>query len=257
MNILLVEDDPAQAAAVERAMQKSGHKIISKLDRGDDAVRFLKTNEVDLVMLDWQLPGMTGLDLLRWIRGNLGREPAVLFLTNRVLEVDIVQALEAGADEYVVKPFRAFELAARVRALLRRTKGTEKGENIIVVGPYVIDTAQRSVSLHGKTIELTAREFDVAAYIFGNVGRVIYRDLLGKLAWGRELDGTSRTVDTHVYRLRRKLCLHPENGVRLSSIYTHGYRLDEVVLTGADQEAPTHRVPEDLVAQSAQLTPAA
>src|SRR6185437_11370161 len=232
MNILLVEDDPVQAAAVERAMQHSGHKI-SKADRGENAIRFFKTNEVDLVILDWQLPGMTGLEVLHWIRGNQGREPAVMFLTSRVLEVDIVHALEAGADEYVVKPFRTVELVARVGALLRRTRRHKAIENTMAVGPYVLDTLRRSVSLHGKPIELTAKEFDVAAYLFANVGRVISRDLLEKLAWGRELGSTSRTVDTHIYRLRCKLSLRPENGVRLCTVYTHGYRREEVASTHA------------------------
>ncbi|SDI05863.1 DNA-binding response regulator, OmpR family, contains REC and winged-helix (wHTH) domain [Paraburkholderia phenazinium] len=254
MNILLVEDDPAQAAAVERAMQHSVHKL-SMVDRGESAVRFLKTNEVDLVVLDWQLPGMTGFDVLHWIRGNLGAEPAVLFLTSRVLEVDIVQALEAGADEYIIKPFRTAELLARVGSLLRRVKRNEKNENTIAVGPYILDTAQRSISLDGKAVELTAKEFDVVAYLFANVGRVVSRDLLAKLAWGRELDSTSRTVDTHIYRLRRKLSLRPENGVRLSTVYTHGYRLDEVAQTHAKMGASAHAEPDDHVMQDPQLMP--
>ncbi|MEW9582405.1 response regulator transcription factor [Paraburkholderia sp. DGU8] len=253
MNILLVEDDPAQAAAVERAMQHSGHKI-SKADHGENAIRFLKANEVDLVMLDWQLPGMTGLELLYWIRGNQGRQPAVLFLTSRVLEVDIVRALEAGADEYVVKPFRTVELVARVGALLRRTKRHKAIENTLTVGPYVLDRMRRSVTLHGNPIELTAKEFDVAAHLFANVGRVISRDLLAKLAWGRELGSTSRTVDTHIYRLRCKLSLRPENGVRLCTVYTHGYRLDAVVSTHAKNGASADPDADDCLGQTPALT---
>ena len=240
MNILLVEGDPAQAAAVDRAMQQSGHTI-DKVDRGESAVRFLKVNKVDLVVLDWQLPGMTGFEVLHWIRSNLGTEPAVLFLTSRVLEVDIVRALEAGADEYVVKPFRTAELAARAGSLLRRARRNEKIENTIAVGPYILDTTQRSVMFDNKTLKLTAKEFDVVAYLFANVGRVVSRDLLAKLAWGRELDRTSRTVDTHICRIRRKLSLRPENGVRLSSVYTHGYRLDEVDLGGPFSLSGTSR----------------
>ncbi|PQV50647.1 response regulator transcription factor [Paraburkholderia sp. BL21I4N1] len=236
MNILLVEDDPAQADAVVRVMQQSGH-IINKIDRGESAIRFLKANEVDLVVLDWQLPGMTGFDVLQWIRRNLGSEPAVLFVTSRMLEVDIVQALEAGADDYVVKPFRTIELVARIGALLRRISRAEKIDNTLTVGPYVLDTVRRSLSLHGKTVVLTAKEFDVAAYLFANVGRVVSKHLLTKLAWGRELDSSSRTVDTHIYRLRRKLSLRPENGVLLSTVYTHGWRLNEVASTNATSEA--------------------
>ncbi|SMG58071.1 response regulator transcription factor [Paraburkholderia susongensis] len=256
MNILLVEDDPAQAAAVEKTMQQSGYRI-NKAGSGESAIRFLKTNEVDLVVLDWQLSGITGFEVLHWIRSNLGREPAVLFLTSKVLEVDIVRALEAGADEYIVKPFRAIELAVRVSALMRRTSRNEKIENAIAVGPYAFDTARRNVTLHGKTIELTAKEFDVAAFLFANAGQAVSRDLLAKLAWGRELDSTSRTVDTHIYRLRRKLALNPENGVRLSTVYTHGYRLDEVAVIGAQGEATACAAQEDDVEQNARLIPVA
>ncbi|RKT13719.1 winged helix family two component transcriptional regulator [Paraburkholderia sp. RAU2J] len=236
MNILLVEDNPAQAAAVENAMQESGHRI-SKVNCGDSAMRFLRSNEVDLVMLDWQLRGTTGLEVLQWIRGNLGREQAVLFLTARLSEADIVQALEAGADDYVVKPFRADELAARAGALLHRTTRNENTAKAVSVGSYILDRGRRTVSLHDTPVELTAKEFDMAAYLFANVGRVVSRDLFAKLVWGRELDITSRTVDTHIYRLRRKLFLHPDNGVCLSTVYTHGYRLDEVALTTATSDA--------------------
>lgn len=256
MNILLVEDDLAQATAVEKAMQRSGHTI-SRADSGEKAVRFLKANEVDLVVLDWQLPGMSGFEVLHWIRGNLGREPVVLFLTSRVLEIDIVRALEAGADDYIVKPFREIELVARIGALLRRTCRNEQIEDAITVGPYIFDAARRQVSLHGKEIELTAKEFDVAAFLFANVGRAVSRDLLAKLAWGRELDSTSRTVDTHIYRLRRKLCLHPENGVRLSTVYTHGYRLNEVVVTDAKRETPVGAAPGNSAGQQSWLVSAA
>jgi two-component system OmpR family response regulator len=231
MNILLVEDDPVQAAIAEKAMLKSGHSI-HWVNRGEGAVRFLRANEVDLVILDWQLPGMTGFEVLHWIRCHLGRELAVLFLTSMVLEVDLVKALEAGADEYVVKPFRSAELGARVRALLRRTRRDVKAEEAITVGPYVVDVARRSVSLRGKPIDaLTTKEFDVVACLFGNLGRVVSKDFLAKLAWGCELDSSSRTLDTHIYRLRQKLCLRPENGVRLSTVYAHGYRLEGVELS--------------------------
>jgi DNA-binding response OmpR family regulator len=228
--ILLVEDDEAHALAVDKSLQSSGHEIF-KVGDGEAAVGFLTKNLVDLVILDWKLPNMSGLDVLRWMRAHLGSEPGVLFLTSKLLEVDVVMAFEAGADAYVVKPFRQIELSARVNALLRRCKPDDPSQRILRVADYVLDLNERSVFFGGKNIGLTAREFELAASLFGNLGRVISRDLLAKIAWGREHEVASRTIDTHIYRIRRKLQLSPQNGMRLTTVYTRGYRLDEVIAT--------------------------
>jgi len=246
MNILLVEDDPAQADLAEKAIGQAGHTV-HKIADGQRAIAFLETSDVDLVVLDWELPGVSGFEVLYWMRRNLGREPAVLFLTSRILEADIMKALDAGADDYVIKPFRTKELVTRMSALLHRTRRSERIESAISVGPYVFDITQRKVFLHGETIILTEKEFDVAAYFFGNVGRVVSKRLLAKLSWGRELDSTSRTIDTHIYRLRRKLALGPENGLRLTTVYTHGYRLDEVQASKVEAATPARVEPDDHV----------
>jgi len=227
MRILVVEDDLAHSAAVEKALDGTGHAVHKVID-GTQAVRFLTTDVVDLVILDWQMPKMSGFEVLHWIRAQLGAQPPVLFLTSRVLETDIVLALEAGADEYVVKPFRFHELAARVKALLRRSKIESNGTDAIRVGGYTLDLCHRTLFLGDTPIELTGKEFELVKLLFNNVGRTISRDMLTKLAWGRELDVSSRTVDTHIYRIRHKLSLGPQNGLRLTTVYTHGYRLDEV-----------------------------
>jgi DNA-binding response OmpR family regulator len=228
--ILLVEDDEVHASAVDKALQSSGHEIF-KVGDGEAAVEFLTGNLVDLVILDWKLPKMSGLDVLRWIRAHLGTDPGVLFLTSKLLEVDVVMAFEAGADAYVVKPFRPVELSARVAALLRRCNPDDPSQRILRVADYVLDLNERSVFFEGKNIGLTAREFELAASLFGNLGRVISRDLLAKIAWGREHEIASRTIDTHIYRIRRKLQLSPKNGLCLTTVYTRGYRLDEVIAT--------------------------
>jgi DNA-binding response OmpR family regulator len=238
MRILIVEDDDAHAAAVEKSLRSSGHEIF-KVEDGENAVKFLTENLVDLVILDWNLPNMSGLDVLHWMRACLGSDPVVLFLTSKILESDVVQALDAGADEYVVKPFRLAELSARVNALLRRSKPNDMAEPVLRVADYVLDLGERSVSLRGENIGLTSREFELTAFLFSNLNRIISRDLLAKIAWGREHEVASRTIDTHVYRIRRKLVLNPENGLRLTSVYTRGYRLDEVIAgdVGEDTEA--------------------
>jgi two-component system OmpR family response regulator len=228
MRVLLVEDDIVHAEAATKVLRPFGHEIVH-LGDGEKAVRFLKSQTADLVILDWQLPKMSGFEVLHWIRGNLGAVPPVLFLTSKVLEVDIVLALEAGADDYIVKPFRFAELGARVNVLLRRIRQDVGQTGVVSAGAYVLSSRNRTVSLRGQPIELTAKEFDLAAFFFNNLGKLLSREVVSISTWGRELDAASRTLDTHVYRIRQKLALVPENGLRLSSIYTHGYRLDEVV----------------------------
>ncbi|WP_063807688.1 response regulator transcription factor [Burkholderia cepacia] len=230
MNILLIEDDPIQASAFEKALRNLDRKICCVRD-GQHALRFLRTRSVELVVLDWHLHGMSGIEVLHWIRANLGDEPVVLFLTARVLETDVATALEAGADAYIGKPIREIELAARVMALLRRSGHGRNPATLTQVGAYVLDPAARSVTFRGERVELTAKEFTLTRCLFENLGRPMSRDILMASVWGRTPDGTSRSLDTHIYRLRQKLMLRPENGLRLSAVYTHGYRLDEVAGT--------------------------
>lgn len=227
MSILLVEGDPDQASAFERALRGSNREIFRVRDRAR-AVHFLKKEMVDLIVLDWRIPDANGLNLLHWIRANVGDEPGVLFLAARTLEADVAAALDAGADEYIGKPFREIELAARVNALLRRKARNKKCDSRVEVGAYVLNPLARTIAVHGKIIDLTAKEFALATFLFNNIGSVLSRDSLSTLAWGRALDGTSRSLDTHIYRLRQKLALRPENGLQLSAVYTHGYRLDTV-----------------------------
>jgi DNA-binding response OmpR family regulator len=227
MRILIVEDDPIQAEAVFNALTPFSHTI-KIVDDGECAVRYLRSETVDAVVLDWHLPRMSGIEVLNWIRARDDVEYGVLFLTSRMHEVDVVRALEAGADDYMLKPFRADELAARVNALLRRIARNVARDEVIKAGEYVLDPQERSVTLRGSRIDLTTKEFQLVASLFNNVGKILSRDLLAMTAWGRELGVESRSLDTHIYRIRQKLKLSPDNGLRLTSIYTLGYRLDVV-----------------------------
>ncbi|WP_338642028.1 response regulator transcription factor [Burkholderia pyrrocinia] len=238
MRILVVEDDPVQAEEVQSALASFSHTIKVAVN-GEQALRFLRSESVDAVVLDWHLPSMTGIEVLNWIRTRADVEYGVLFLTSRVQELDVVRALEAGADDYLSKPFRAEELAARVNALLRRVARNVKRDEPIRAGEYVLDPVARAVWLRDSKIELTTKEFQLVACLFHNLGKLMSRELLATTAWGRELGTESRSLDTHIYRIRQKLKLGIENGLRLSAVYTLGYRLDQTKAS-ADPSAEVH-----------------
>lgn len=229
MYIASVEDDKGQSALIREILTSAGYACES-FQSGGQFLRTLREHAFDLVVLDWQLPDMSGYDILTWVRQNFGRHPPILFLTSRSLERDIVMGLDAGADDYMIKPVRRSEFIARVAALLRRTSIVKRsGEVSFAVGDYVIDANARTISLRQMPIAISPREFDLALFLFCNVGRLVSRDVIEKSIWGRTTESRSRTVDTYLSRLRLKLCLSPENGVRLVSVYSYGYRFEATV----------------------------
>jgi two-component system, OmpR family, phosphate regulon response regulator PhoB len=231
MKILCLEDDPGQLELVLTILRAEGHDVV-QFHEGSQVIRYLESSTAELLVLDWEVPNISGLDVLGWVRERVGRELPVLFLTNRMREEEIVAALNAGADDYMTKPVLPRALIARVNALLRRAYLHERSERTrIEEGNYVIDLHNRTVSVDGQPIDLTPREFDLTALLFRNIGRVMPREMLIKHIWGRDLQGVSRSLDTHVYRLRKKLAIRPVNGVRLRAVYTHGYRLESVNIT--------------------------
>jgi DNA-binding response OmpR family regulator len=225
MRILSLDDEPLQADLIRDTLINEGFEVRSATASAE-AIRFLETDIFDLAVLDWNLPDMSGLEVLAWIRARVGKDLPVLFLTNRVREDQLVIALEAGADDYMVKPVRRHELVARVRALLRRAYPFSSTQTSIDVGRYRLDLVAETVFLNGEPIKLTFREFGIAVALFRNFGRVMPRDTLIKSIWGRDTGNLSRTLDTHIYRVRTKLQISPENGVRLRAVYNHGYRLE-------------------------------
>lgn len=229
MKIALLEDDADTGAIIKLWLESAGHEC-SHYETGEQFIDHTHGKGFDMYVLDWMLPDISGIDVLRWLRDNVGWDIPVLFVTARDSEEDIVHALETGADDYMVKPVKQNELLARITALVRRMKGSVEHESLDIqnIGPFTINGHERSISLHGELIELTQKEFDLAIYLLHNIGRLLSRGHILEEVWGRSAEINTRTVDTHVSRLRNKLKLIPENGWRLNAIYQHGYRLEHM-----------------------------
>jgi len=238
MRIALLEDDPAQSDLVRLWLSGAGH-MCHAFDRSREFMRVLSHDSFDLLVLDWELPDVNGDEVLAWVRANGHESVPVLFATARNQEQDIVAALRAGADDYVVKPLRKEELLARIGALARRRGGRTAPRAGFRIGEFEIDPDRRLVVRDGKPIELTQKDFDLATFLFRNVGNLVSRGHILETVWGRSPELNTRTVDTHVSRLRTKLGLLPERGWRLSAIYQHGYRLEQLARDDADAAQST------------------
>ncbi len=228
MLIASVEDDPIQASLIKQTLTQAGHEVHHFSSGRECLAALSKSNRYDLFILDWELPDVTGVEILVWVRNNLGSQIPVIFLTNRTEDSDLLQAFQLGADDYIHKPFSPAILAARVNANLRRNTPTTKVPSEVIVGPYRFDNNARKVYLHGEQIVLAPKEFELASLFFRNIGRLFSRDALSTTIWNREIPATSRTLDTHLSNVRQKLKIHPENGVQIVASYALGYRLELV-----------------------------
>jgi DNA-binding response OmpR family regulator len=197
-SVLLAEDDTSISEPLARALRREGYEVETKAN-GDEVVRRVLSGGIDLVVLDLGLPVVDGLEVCRRLRAE-GRSVPVLVLTARAEEVDMVVGLDAGADDYVIKPFRLAELLARVRALLRR--GTPEAPEVNGVR---INAESRQAWLDGEELSLTAKEFDLLLVLMVGAGKVLSRDQLMRDVWDSSPAASSKTLDMHVSWLRRKL----------------------------------------------------
>jgi len=236
VRIAVLEDDAAQAELVQSWFSDAGHpcKLFST---GTEFKIALMHDTFDLLVLDWNLPDTSGPEILAWVRENVDWHIPVLFATSREQEEDIVYALEHGADDYMTKPVKQRETLARISALERRTQPTGEPGTTLEVGPFEFDSANRRVRIGADMVELTNKEFELALLLFRNPGRLLSRSYILENVWGTSADLSTRTVDTHISRVRNKLGIHPDHGVRLSAIYTHGYRLEQLPADAADVSA--------------------
>jgi DNA-binding response OmpR family regulator len=218
--ILVVDDDEAISAGLTRVLESQGY-FVRRLDRGAGAVAAAKP-DIELVVLDLGLPDIDGIDVCRKLR-NARPELAILILSARDEELDVVAGLDAGADDYLVKPFRLSELLARVRAHLRRAAEWSDGDvaEPLKVGELTIDTAARRAWRGEDELALRPKEFDLLDLLAREAGRAVTRDRIMREVWDTEWLGSTKTLDTHVLSLRQKL--GPEAITTLRGI---GYRLE-------------------------------
>lgn len=240
MRIALLEDEAAQAQHIQAILAEREHDC-DAFETGQSFLAAVQHRSYDLLILDWQIPDMTGVDVLRQVRAELDWPIPVVFLTQRDGEQDIVQALDAGADDYLSKPARPAELMARINALARRTNPDAEKE-LLAFGPFRIDTRSRIITLRGETLTLTDKDFDLTLFLFKNQGRLLTRDVLLERVWGVTREINTRTVDTHMSRLRRRLGLNPENGFRIKTIYQRGYRLEAMTATPVTEASQSQAV---------------
>jgi DNA-binding response OmpR family regulator len=225
MQVAVLDDDAHQLDFLSHAVEALGHAC-HRFSTGAALLHALQRSTFDLMLVDWELPDMTGVDVLRTLRTNHRTKTPVIFVTHRDEERDVVQALMAGADDYVVKPVRSAELKARMLALLRRVYPHE--DSTLRHGDFLLQPSSRAACYEGQPIELKHREFELAHCLFMHIGQLLSRDYLMQTVWGRDADVPSRTLDTHISAVRTKLGLRPERGYRLSAVYGHGYRLETV-----------------------------
>lgn len=225
VRILVVDDEISISEFVSYNLKKEGYEVMTALD-GDTALQLVEDNPFDLIVLDVMLPGMNGYEVCKRIR-SVSSVP-VLFLSARDTELDKVVGLEIGGDDYLSKPFGVRELSARVKALLRRSgpgsTASDKPDNSFEVSGILLNEAAHAATYNGAPIELTPREFELLSCLMKNAGHVLSREQLLRDAWGWEYLVETKTVDTHVKRLRDKLESASIDPALLETVRGYGYR---------------------------------
>lgn len=239
MRIALLEDDNCQIELIDLWIKEIGGQL-KPFTTGHSFRKGISGESFDLLVLDWHLPDTTGLDELDWLRGEQSLSTPVLFITSRDSEDSVIEALDHGADDFMVKPVNKAITLARIKALQRRARLSDSKDRedqrqasaeldvIESYPPYAINTREHSIAIHGSSIKLTNKEYELAAHLFRHAGCLVSRDHLMEAIWGTRADLNTRTVDTHISRVRSKLNINPSNGWQLSSIYQRGYRLFRV-----------------------------
>ncbi len=223
VSVLIVEDDEGIGRGLVRALRGEGYAP-TWCESGADALEQILA-EFDVVVLDLGLPDMDGLELCRLIRRQAASTP-ILMLTARGSETDIVVGLDAGADDYLVKPFHLAELLARLRALTRRQLRNIEDAPLLTVGDLTVDTAARRAHVGLREVALRPKEFDLLVALMRNAGTVVTRENAMSLVWDEHWFGSTKTLDVHIAALRQRLGEHGPDGSRITTLRGVGYRLE-------------------------------
>ncbi|WP_211275583.1 MULTISPECIES: response regulator transcription factor [Actinoplanes] len=228
--ILVADDDPKHAQLIRLYLEREGHQVLTVSD-GRAALEQARARRPDLLVLDWMMPIVDGLDVCRILRAESDAalaQVAILLVTARSAENDMLLGLDIGADDYLSKPVSPRELTARVRALLRRARsGSTETSEILRVGELEVDPPRFEVRVNGEPVPLTAKEFGILELLAREPGRVFTRGQIIDKTFGFENDVSERTVDAHVVNLRRKIERNPADPRYVQTVYGRGYRMAE------------------------------
>lgn len=227
MRIALLITEQTEDKLLTDALTAAGHACQLFTD-AKELLSHLRRDSAELLILQWQTPDAGSADALRWVREHVPFRLPVLLIANSADEDAIITGHALGADDFLIRPLRRAELLVRVQVLLRHAYPAQNVNEILESGVYAFDPRGSRLCIKGQAIELTQKEFDLALLFFRNLDRPLSRAFILEAVWGRELQVASRTMDTHVSRVRSKLALRPEHGFRLVPVYSYGYRLEKV-----------------------------
>jgi DNA-binding response OmpR family regulator len=225
MRVAIADDDPEVIDFLGKIVTEQGYAYAGYAD-GRTLSDALLCDTFDLVILDWNLPGRSGIQIVKWMESAVSEHPPVIMMTSRTAKQDISDALNAGADDYITKPEDRQVIAARINALLRGNTGASAMETMAEYGDYLLDRIGQTVRHGEKEIALTAKEFELVDLMFRNRDRTLSRRYIMETVWRTNAHLATRTLDMHVSRIRSKLGLKPENGYRIFTVFGYGYRLE-------------------------------
>ena len=225
MKVVIADEDADVVAHLMTIVEELGHHADGYTD-GNALMQSLTRETIDLVIVDWNIPNKEHPAILKWMQAKQKDRPPVIMLTSRSAKKDISEALNAGADDYITKPENRSVIAARVNAFLNRTAGSGAFDTEVTYGIYLLNRIDQSVTIHDKTVFLTAKEFELAEMFFKKANRTLSRNYIMETIWRTTALLATRTLDMHISRVRSKLQLQLENGFRIATVFGYGYRLE-------------------------------